>query len=79
MRQPLDDKEAKETFLEPGQLTVWRWLATHRFFPPNSGIDTRQNVLRGCASVSRSFDPIILDLYHPLFRIIKRVVSLSSR
>lgn len=52
MREHFDSTESKTTFLEPGQLIVWRWLAIDRFFPPGSGDETRRNVLRGCASVS---------------------------
>lgn len=51
MKKRPDDLECKATYLEPGELTVWRWLGMDRFFPPDKG-DIRQSILRGCASVS---------------------------
>lgn len=33
MRKDPDDANAKETYLEPGELTIWRWLSMFRFFP----------------------------------------------
>jgi len=59
MREHLNNPESKATFLEPGQLIIWRWLAIDRFFPPGSDNEMRQNVLRGCASVSSSIKSII--------------------
>ncbi|RDB28613.1 Polycomb group protein FIE1 [Hypsizygus marmoreus] len=49
MKERVDDIDSKETYLEPGQLVVWRWLGMDRFFPPDK-TDVRQSVLRGCAS-----------------------------
>lgn len=46
--------ESRETYLESGQLIVWRWLGIDRFFPPDQGEDVRQDVLRGCSSVGRT-------------------------
>lgn len=49
------------TYLEPGTLVLWRWLGVDRFFPAaqeelirREGLE-RQQVLRGCASVSLQF------------------------
>ncbi|KAF9457454.1 WD40-repeat-containing domain protein [Collybia nuda] len=41
------NQESKDTFIETGQMAIWRWLGIERFFP--SG-DHEQIVLRGCAS-----------------------------
>ncbi|GLB36097.1 putative WD domain, G-beta repeat [Lyophyllum shimeji] len=49
MRNPPDNPDVRASYLEPGQLVVWRWLGLNRFFPPGRE-DVRQDVLRGCAS-----------------------------
>ncbi|KAJ3573661.1 hypothetical protein NP233_g2285 [Leucocoprinus birnbaumii] len=48
------DPDNKDTYLAPGEIVVWKWLALLRFFPPKYD-DLRaegktQSVLRGCAS-----------------------------
>lgn len=78
MRELLDDTDPKKTFLEPGQIIIWRWLAIDRFFPPRSGDETRQSVLRGCASVSWLYK-CMLNAHMHVNRIIKRVVCSSAR
>lgn len=69
----------KDTYLESGTLSIWRWLGIDRFFPPGYDDEPpRQGALRGCASVSILFwfnlleSPLTLE--NP--RIIKRVVCL---
>jgi len=59
MRTYPDKLESRETYLEPGQLIVWRWLSMDRFFPPSEGDSRRQTILRGCASVSPYFIPAL--------------------
>ncbi|KAF5385221.1 hypothetical protein D9615_001474 [Tricholomella constricta] len=49
MKEHLDNPDIKTTFLEAGQLIVWRWLGLSRFFPAGRE-DVRQDILRGCAS-----------------------------
>ncbi|KAG6885586.1 hypothetical protein C0993_012588 [Termitomyces sp. T159_Od127] len=49
MRQTSSNTESRETWIEPGQLVVWRWLSLNRFFPLEHS-DVRQDILRGCAS-----------------------------
>lgn len=51
MRNNPLDTEDKTTYLEPGEIAVWRWLGLNRFFPPDKQ-NVKQTVLRGCASVS---------------------------
>jgi polycomb protein EED len=51
LREKPDIEDAKETYLEAGTLTIWRWLGIDRFFPPGHDEEHRQEVLRGCASV----------------------------
>lgn len=53
------DTDNKNTYLEPGELVVWRWLGLNRFFPPDQQ-DVRQTVLRGIASV-RQILPVFAD------------------
>jgi polycomb protein EED len=56
---PLDAAENKDTYLVPGEITVWKWLGLNRFFPPRYDEmrleGKTQSVLRGCASVSNMF------------------------
>ncbi|KAH6917509.1 WD40-repeat-containing domain protein [Coprinopsis sp. MPI-PUGE-AT-0042] len=49
MRKDFNDPTNRETYLEPGQLVVWRWLALNRFFNPQF-YEVRQATLRGCQS-----------------------------
>lgn len=49
MRVNVLDSANKKTYLEPGEVAVWRWLGLNRFFPPIMQ-EVSQSVLRGCAS-----------------------------
>ncbi|KAJ3507856.1 hypothetical protein NLJ89_g6071 [Agrocybe chaxingu] len=49
MRVAPEDPNNKATYLEPGELIIWRWLGLNRFFPPGYE-DTLPLVLRGCSS-----------------------------
>ncbi|TFK41221.1 WD40-repeat-containing domain protein [Crucibulum laeve] len=49
MRVKPTNPHNKETYLEPGELTVFRWLGLDRFFPPGHE-DTPRDTLKGCAS-----------------------------
>jgi hypothetical protein len=53
MREDPHDQANRATYLEPGQLVVWRWLALNRFFNPQF-YEVRQATLRGCQSVCTS-------------------------
>jgi len=49
MRKYPYDAQNKETYLEQGELIIWRWLGVDRYFPPNhEGVPP--TVLRGCSS-----------------------------
>jgi polycomb protein EED len=52
MRVYPDDPENKETYLEAGELVIWRWLGLDRFFPAGYE-DVPTRVYRGVAAVSR--------------------------
>ena len=52
MRTNPNDAQDKSTYLDPGELIVWRWLGIDRFFPPNQ---KGANVLHGCSSVCAFF------------------------
>jgi hypothetical protein len=69
-----EDQETKQTHVEPGQLTVWRWLGIDRFFPVSAEPHPSQGVLRGCASVSR-IDCLPCISTKVEYRIIKKVAS----
>lgn len=78
MRQQ-PENPTSQTYLESGQLVIWRWLSIDRFFPPNQEENALQALLRGCASVSGPL-PIKLQLITPDWnhsRITKRIVSAS--
>lgn len=73
MRVNVLDSANKKTYLEPGEVAVWRWLGLNRFFPPIMQ-EVSQSVLRGCASVSALL--CRMKLFSIVHRIIKRVVSI---
>lgn len=76
MRQTSNSTESRETWIEPGQLVVWRWLSLYRFFPPQHS-DVRPDILRGCASVRLLH--LLSDQFSPInCRITRRAVSLVS-
>jgi hypothetical protein len=54
MRKYPNDIHNKETYVEAGELIIWRWLGVDRFFPPGYE-DAPPTVLRGCSSVSRHY------------------------
>ncbi|ESK97912.1 coatomer beta subunit [Moniliophthora roreri MCA 2997] len=46
-----DEEKPTEYTVGAGQMVLWRWLGLDRFFPPGwNEYETRQEVLRGCAS-----------------------------
>ncbi|TFK77154.1 hypothetical protein BDN72DRAFT_783997 [Pluteus cervinus] len=49
MYQDTERPNPRETYLEAGELVIWRWLGVDRFFPSSQG-DTHQEIIRGCAS-----------------------------
>ncbi|TFK30321.1 hypothetical protein FA15DRAFT_751381 [Coprinopsis marcescibilis] len=50
MRKEPGSNKRKETYFEPGQMAVWRWLGMNRFFPPGFEDKQRDMPLRGCVS-----------------------------
>jgi len=50
MRVYPNDHNKKDTYLEAGELIIWRWLGVDRYFPPGYE-DKPPTVLRGCSSV----------------------------
>ena len=54
-KRPLDPK-SKSTYIEPGELIIWRWLSVDRFFPPRPGQEDDPvplSTIRGCSAVSK--------------------------
>lgn len=56
MRANPNDAQDKSTYIDPGELIIWRWLGIDRFFPPPSPAEEEPpNVLHGCSSVCAFF------------------------
>jgi hypothetical protein len=51
MRHYPDDPDKKETYLEAGELIIWRWLGLDRFFPAGHE-DVQTRLYRGISAVS---------------------------
>jgi len=51
MRLYPDDPDKKETYLEAGELIIWRWLGLDRFFPAGHE-DVQTRLYRGISAVS---------------------------
>jgi len=54
MRTYPDNPQDKTTYLNPGELIIWRWFGIDRFFPPDQEEES-PNVLHGCSSVCTFF------------------------
>ncbi|KAF9535413.1 hypothetical protein CPB83DRAFT_753678 [Crepidotus variabilis] len=51
MRRYPNDSNDRETYLEPGELILWRWLGVDRFFPPKwEDLKASDLLFRGCSS-----------------------------
>ncbi|KDR84928.1 hypothetical protein GALMADRAFT_233399 [Galerina marginata CBS 339.88] len=53
MRVSPDSKKDKETYLEAGELIIWRWLSVDRFFP--TGYEDNPDSLRGLRGCSSDY------------------------
>lgn len=53
MRVSPDDKHDKRTYIEAGELVIWRWLGVDRFFRAHEFEQNPEAIfsLRGCSSV----------------------------